>query len=388
MANLSSTVNTSAAYDLPPLPPYTLSPVPPLIPYLPDIYLSPILLIAAYWLVSFFFHYIDVNDIWPQYRLHTPAEILKRNHVSRYEVARDVIVQQIIQAAVGIVLSLTEPEEMLGREEYDIACWATRLRIGQRALPQLLGLVGLNAAAISQNVSGSHPVIAAVLAGGKYPLVHMGLDVSGSLVPAFATWEMVVAKALYWYIVPALQFGLAVFVLDTWQYFLHRAMHMNKWLYSKSSHLSPHPDHPINNKAATFHSRHHRLYVPYAYGALYNHPFEGFLLDTIGASLAYKASMLTARQGMVFFVGSTIKTVDDHCGYSLPWDPLQHISSNNASYHDIHHQSWGIKTNFSQPFFTFWDRLLGTIWQGDTTAKYERSRKAAQVKADADKVEL
>ena len=82
---------------------------------------------------------------------------------------------------------------------------------------------------------------------------------------------------------------------------------------------------------------------------------------------------------MVFFTGSTIKTVDDHCGYALPWDPLQHITTNNAGYHDVHHQSWGIKTNFSQPFFTFWDRMLGTVWTGgDVSARYERSRLAAQ----------
>jgi sphinganine C4-monooxygenase len=96
---------------------------------------------------------------------------------------------------------------------------------------------------------------------------------------------------------------------------------------------------------------------------------------------------MTCRQGILFFVLSTFKTVDDHCGYALPWDPLQHITSNNAAYHDIHHQSWGIKTNFSQPFFTFWDRLLNTMWTGDTSAKYERGRKAAQVLVDADKVD-
>ncbi len=123
--------------------------------------------------------------------------------------------------------------------------------------------------------------------------------------------------------------------------------------------------------------RHHRLYVPYAYGALYNHPVEGFVMDTLGAGVAYKVSFMSPRLGMFFFVGSMMKTVDDHCGYALPWDPLQHITSNNAAYHDIHHQSWGIKTNFSQPFFTIWDRLLGTMWKGDTSLKYERTRAAA-----------
>lgn len=88
---------------------------------------------------------------------------------------------------------------------------------------------------------------------------------------------------------------------------------------------------------------------------------------------------------MCFFTGSTLKTVDDHCGYALPWDPLQHITSNNAGYHDVHHQSWGIKTNFSQPFFTFWDRVLGTVWTGgDVSSRYERARVAAQRKLDRD----
>lgn len=156
------------------------------------------------------------------------------------------------------------------------------------------------------------------------------------------------------------------------------------------------------NAQANWHSRHHRLYVPYAYGALYNHPIEGFLLDTLGTTVAYKAAGLSTRQGILFFTGLTLKTVDDHCGYALPWDPLQHLSSNNAGYHDIHHQSWGIKvstlkdyyktyltflkTNFSQPCSTFWDRTLGTMWTGgDISIRYERARLAAQGKADLDR---
>jgi sphinganine C4-monooxygenase len=246
MANFTVPSNASTMYDLPPLPSYTLYPVKPLISFIPDFYLSLILQIAAYWIVSLFFHYIDVMDVWPQYRLHTPAEILKRNHVSRYEVARDVIVQQIIQTIVGAVLALTEPPEMFGREDYDIGRWATRLRIAQRALPQLLGLVGLNAAAISKNVSRSHPMLAGILAGGKYPSLITGLDVvSGSPIPAFAAWEIFTAKALYWYIIPVMQFLLAIVIVDTWQYFLHRAMHMNKWLYSKFELCAPFSIHPV-----------------------------------------------------------------------------------------------------------------------------------------------
>lgn len=107
----------------------------------------------------------------------------------------------------------------------------------------------------------------------------------------------------------------------------------------------------------TFHSRHHRLYVPFAFGALYNHWFEGLLMDTIGAGLGYKLSGMGIRGGMIFFSFSTMKTVDDHCGYALPWDPLQKIFWNNAGYHDVHHQSWGIKVRGPEGGEETWDKL-------------------------------
>ena len=97
-------------------------------------------------------------------------------------------------------------------------------------------------------------------------------------------------------------------------------MHTNRWLYKQ------------------FHSVHHRLYVPYAFGALYNHPVEGLVLDTVGTGVAELLSCMTTREAMLLFLVSSLKTVDDHCGYSLPFDPLQLITSNNADYHDIHHQ--------------------------------------------------
>ena len=141
-------------------------------------------------------------------------------------------------------------------------------------------------------------------------------------------------------------------------------MHENKWLYRQ------------------FHSWHHRLYVPYAFGALYNHPVEGFLLDTVGAGIAEAATGMSLRQALVLFVVSTLKTVDDHCGYKLPFDPLQLITSNNADYHDIHHQQVGIKSNYAQPFFVHWDTLLGTrMTRGDMA---ERKRKQLEKRQKAE----
>ena len=118
--------------------------------------------------------------------------------------------------------------------------------------------------------------------------------------------------------------GFGSLLIDTWQYFVHRGMHMNTFLFK------------------TFHSRHHRLYAPYAYGALYGHPVEGIVVDSYGAGIAEWLMGMSVRQATLLFVIATFKTVDDHCGYTLPFDPLQWFTSNNADYHDIHHQVWSL----------------------------------------------
>uniref|UniRef100_A0A5B7A3E9 Putative Sphingoid base hydroxylase 2 n=1 Tax=Davidia involucrata TaxID=16924 RepID=A0A5B7A3E9_DAVIN len=163
-------------------------------------------------------------------------------------------------------------------------------------------------------------------------------------------------------IVLARQFFIAMLVLDTWQYFMHRYMHHNKFLYL---HL---------------HSQHHRLVVPYAFGALYNHPLEGLLLDTIGGALSFLLSGMSPRTSIFFFSFATIKTVDDHCGLWLPGNLFHIFFRNNSAYHDIHHQLYGAKYNFSQPFFVMWDRILGTYMPYSIEKRVEGGLEARPIK--------
>lgn len=98
---------------------------------------------------------------------------------------------------------------------------------------------------------------------------------------------------------------------------------------------------------------------------------------------------------MVFFTLSTLKTVDDHCGYQLPWDIVQwfgKMTGNDVVYHNVHHQSWGLKVRTPylgmQPdlglltwksmrteqsnyalFFTFWDDMLATKYSGASSLR-------------------
>ena len=178
----------ATASDLPPLPSYTIQPLPSLLSWICDANLALALPIIAYWAVSMIFHVIDEMDWFPQYRLHTPAEVLKRNHVSRWDVFRDVVLQQVIQTIVGFALAYIDPEPSFGKEEHDVAVWAQRLRLAQRAIPSVLGIVGLDATGVVQKMGGAHAMLAGALSGGVYPELTQNVVQDGiaSTVPAFA----------------------------------------------------------------------------------------------------------------------------------------------------------------------------------------------------------
>jgi sphinganine C4-monooxygenase len=261
----------------------------------PDQYLALALPIFAYWSLSLFFHYLDISG-WKwleRYRIHESSEVKARNIATRSQVAWAVLLQQVIQTLLGLLWLSGRP----------------------RATNHLQNMQG-----ISIKLG---PLLGWSMGGTNSEVVMHDL-----------------VYFVYWWSIPILQFLAAMYVssysrfsactvyspflfvrlfIDTWQYFLHRLMHTNKFLYRQ------------------FHSWHHRLYVPYAFGSLYNHPVEGFVLDTLGAALAEMLTGMSTRQAMVLFTFSTLKTVDDHCGYNLPFDPLQ-LFGNNADYHDIHHQ--------------------------------------------------
>ena len=229
--------NSTEFPSSPPLPHFTLYPQPPLLSAIPDKYLSLMLPILAYWTVSLIFHVIDINDLFPQYRLHTPVEITQRNHVSRWEVFRDVVLQQVIQTAFGLVLGFFEPDALYGDEDYNVAVWAQRIRYAQMAVPTILKGSGINSLVLAAKWKDAAPALSGLLAGGQYPWLTKMIMTEGkeTVSFAFAEWELVIARAIYWLVIPFTQFMFAFAILDTWQYFWHRAMHLNRWLYGMYS---------------------------------------------------------------------------------------------------------------------------------------------------------
>lgn len=139
------------------------------------------------------------------------------------------------------------------------------------------------------------------------------------------------------------KFILGMYVMDAWQYFIHRLAHTSTFLYK---HV---------------HAVHHTLLIPYAYGALYNSVFEGLALDTLGGGVVLWTTGIDCWTATLLFTFGTAKTVLDHSGYRWPVNPLHGVFPNSSAFHDVHHDIRYIKTNFSQPFFTHWDWLLGTF---------------------------
>src|SRR5271170_5087460 len=86
-----------------------LEPRPPIFTFISDKHLSLALPIIAYWLYSALFHFLDLQT-WSwleKFRIHPPEEVLKRNRVTRWDVVRDVLIQQIGQTIVGYIVLRT-----------------------------------------------------------------------------------------------------------------------------------------------------------------------------------------------------------------------------------------------------------------------------------------
>lgn len=83
------------------------------------------------------------------------------------------------------------------------------------------------------------------------------------------------------------------------------------------------------------HSMHHDIYVPFAYGAFYNHPLETIPIDGIGFPACLAMARLDNRQSALFGAIWTFKTVVDHCGYDFPYNPCNIVCPHSVRFHDL-----------------------------------------------------
>ncbi|KAL8785680.1 MAG: hypothetical protein Q9213_003239 [Squamulea squamosa] len=329
-------------------PKCALTPQEPLLPWISDNVLAIVLPTIVYVIAGAFFQVFDSYALFSKHRIHPSEEELKRNHVTRWECFKAVVRYHVMQISIGLLLNHGNGPALVGDEACKVHDTALAIHNLRNVVPMLLTTLGIDAKQLSLATQGTSTAFAQIIGGGSP---------NGSRNQIPTSVEIALAKFTINILTPAFQYTLALVVVDTWIYFTHRLCHVNRTLYR------------------LVHAQHHRLYVSYAYGAVYAHWLETLFLDILSFVLAGEIAQLSARQSMIFGGFATIKTISDHCGYVFPWDPFRWINGNGAVFHDLHHQSWGLKYNFST-YTVFWDNLLGTTWADKEGAerRYQRVR--------------
>ncbi|KAM4715003.1 LOW QUALITY PROTEIN: cholesterol 25-hydroxylase-like protein [Anableps anableps] len=162
---------------------------------------------------------------------------------------------------------------------------------------------------------------------------------------------------LNWYLQPVLlpqeapalphllaQVLVCLLLFDFQSFIWHLLHHKVPWLYR------------------TFHKLHHYTSTS-ALTAEYSGAWETLSLGLFAAAnpLLLGCHPLTE---MVFYVNIWL-SVEDHCGYDLPWATHRLIPFGlygGARHHDLHHLK--SKCNYA-PYFTHWDYLAGTLYTQD-----------------------
>ncbi|XP_028983610.2 cholesterol 25-hydroxylase-like protein [Betta splendens] len=148
--------------------------------------------------------------------------------------------------------------------------------------------------------------------------------------------------------VPSVAAGVLACLLlfDTQYFFWHLLHHKAPWLY----HFA-HREHHLHT--ATF--------------SLMTEDTGAWELLSLGFFSTLNAALLGCHPltQMLFFVANIYLSVEAHSGYDFPWSPHRLVPFGlygGARHHSLHHIS--LKVNYA-PYFTHWDRLLGTLRTDD-----------------------
>ncbi|KAI9718465.1 MAG: Cholesterol 25-hydroxylase-like protein [Chrysothrix sp. TS-e1954] len=343
----------------PPAPSCTLVPQASLIPRISDSTLAVLLPTLVYAVAGGFFHLLDTYELFSNHRIHPSGDELKRNHITKWQCLQGVVRYHVMQISIGLFLDYGSSPTMVGDDNCRILRAANAISQSRNLVPMALTSMGIDAKGFGFATQGISARLAQVVGGDYMSSENVQQR------PTFSAMEVSLAKFVVFIGIPAIQYLVALAVVDTWIYFTHRLCHVNKTLYR------------------LVHAQHHRIYVSYAYGAVYAHWLETLFLDILSFVLAGEVARFSARQSMVFGSFATIKTLSDHCGYVFPWDPFRLVNNNGAVFHDLHHQSWGLKHNFST-YTVFWDNILGTTWadKAGADARYKRVHDLTAKKSD------
>jgi len=155
----------------------------------------------------------------------------------------------------------------------------------------------------------------------------LSLTLSATLGNCLLLYFNIISKdVLRWYYIL-----IGIWWVDTIEYATHYAMHKIPFLYQK------------------FHKEHHRLNNTYSYGALYNNNFEATLTSGMMVVGFYLLG-ISFPEFIIVTSLANIATVLDHSSEFLTY---------KKGFHHLHHSKFQ-RSNYQQPFFTYYDRIFGT----------------------------
>ncbi|MBO0344801.1 sterol desaturase family protein [Roseibium sp. CAU 1637] len=171
-----------------------------------------------------------------------------------------------------------------------------------------------------------------------YSLTVTAGCLAGGVFLSLKGWTLVDPLELSWWSV-ILMFVVSVFAFDTWFYWGHRLMH-TKWLYR-------------------FHAEHHKSVAPTVWSTYSDDLLDAFVMQSYYLFavifLPIPAVVLVAHRLWDHFNGTI-----GHSGFEFYASPLSRIPSPMVcvTFHDQHHSKF--RYNYAN-FFSFWDRVCGTI---------------------------
>lgn len=127
-----------------------------------------------------------------------------------------------------------------------------------------------------------------------------------------------------------------IFWMDTIQYFTHRLFHEVPYFYK------------------TWHKGHHDIKMTWSFAAVYNSHLEANISGANIFVTFYFWNFNMAEFAIVTSLSYVAAIMDHTEAFRHRWD--------KGDFHQIHHET-DIRSNYQQPFFTFWDDWLGTRHQ-------------------------
>ncbi len=167
--------------------------------------------------------------------------------------------QQAAQCLLGYWMS--DNSKQFIPHEYVIAAWAQKIRYSEALASQWIRYLGFGLTWIPSNLNAYGPASTVAFTHGRVGNSSQDYSAQFAVESIPSPLDLMTAKCIYWILMPLFQYISAMVLADTFQYFTHRAFHVNKWLYSELTPNFPCMTDLTNNVTQSIFTRCTMIYM-------------------------------------------------------------------------------------------------------------------------------